>query len=108
MIKRRRMENKNNVGIMGSGFLLGLLIGVLLTLLLTTKKGREILKDLMDKVIQKISDLEESVKSEEVKKEMMQLATEFVPKEEEKSNGKSHDSGKNHGIESDKPEKKLF
>ena len=56
------MENKNNSnnGI-GSGFLLGILIGIILTLLITTKKGREILKDLLDRGIQKISELEESM-----------------------------------------------
>ena len=78
------MENKNNTGMVGSGFLLGLLVGILVTLLITTKKGREILKELMDKAIQKISDLEKSVEPEKVKKEIMHLATEFVHKEEKK------------------------
>jgi gas vesicle protein len=93
------MENKNNTGIIGSGFLLGLLIGILVTLLITTKKGREILKELMDKAIKKISDFEESVKPGEIKKEIMHLATEFV---EKKSDEKSHET------ESVKPEKKQF
>lgn len=53
------MENKNNYNnSVGSGFLLGVLIGVILTLLITTKKGREILKDLMDRSMQKIMELE--------------------------------------------------
>jgi gas vesicle protein len=80
------MENKNNSGSIGSGFLLGLLLGVLLTLLLATKKGREIFKDLIDKAIQKISDLEQSVedyaqssKPEEIKKEIISLAEEILP-----------------------------
>ncbi len=87
MKKMKTMENKNNTGVIGSGFLLGLLLGILLTLLITTKKGREILKELMDKVIQKISDLEKSVEeatikpAEEIKKEIMHLAKEFVPEE---------------------------
>lgn len=55
------MENKNNSGGIGSGFLLGLLIGVLLTLLVTTKKGREVLRDLLDKIIQKVSSIDESI-----------------------------------------------
>lgn len=79
------MENKNNSGGIGGGFLLGLLLGILLTLLLTTKKGREILKDFMDKTIQKISDLEQAAEeykeanSEEIKKEIMHIAEEVLP-----------------------------
>jgi gas vesicle protein len=91
------MKNKNNNttnnGI-GSGFLLGFIFGVLATLLLTTKKGREILKELIDKGMQRITDLEEShertkqrqesesendyikPKPEEVKKEIKYLAQE--------------------------------
>lgn len=100
MIKVRRgeMENKNNIGGAGSIFLLGLLIGVLVTLLLTTKKGREIIKEFMDKTIKKISDLEKSVDSEKVKKEIMHLATEFAHKEEKKIH---------EVVESVKPEKIL-
>ncbi len=97
-MKKESMENKNNTnnGI-GSGFLLGILIGVILTLLITTKKGREILKDLMDRGIQKISDLEEAIdkakhpssseeendyikpEPEEVKKEIRYLAETPTP-----------------------------
>ena len=91
------MENKNNSAGTGSIFLLGLLIGVLITLLLTTKKGREILKEFMDKIIQKVSDLEKSVDSENVKKEIMHLATEFAQKQEKKI----------HETEPDKHEKLL-
>lgn len=55
------MENKtNSSGGLGGGFMLGLLIGVLVTLLLTTKKGREILRDVMDKIIHKLSKIDES------------------------------------------------
>lgn len=57
--KKVIMENKHNSNGMGGGFLLGLLIGVLITLLFTTKKGREILRDLIDKVINKISAIDD-------------------------------------------------
>lgn len=90
------MKNKNNNTNNGinSGFLLGFILGVLATLLLTTKKGREILKEFIDKGIQKITDLEElhektkqkqepependyiKPKPEEVKKEIQYLAQE--------------------------------
>lgn len=72
--------------------MLGFIFGVLATLLLTTKKGREILKELIDKGMQKITDLEElhekanqmpdeendyvKPKPEEVKKEIKYLAKE--------------------------------
>ncbi len=58
-MKNTSMENKNASGGIGSGFFLGLIIGVLLTLLLTTKKGRQILKELIDKAISKISELDD-------------------------------------------------
>jgi gas vesicle protein len=63
------MQNKNNninSGI-GGGFLLGFILGVLATLLLTTKKGREILRDLLDKGIQKITDIEEALEKAKAK-----------------------------------------
>lgn len=66
------MENKsNNSGGLGSGFMLGLLIGVLITILITTKKGREILRDIMDKIIHKLSKIDESIDKikEELQKE---------------------------------------
>lgn len=121
------MGNKNNNNGIGSGFLLGILIGVLLALLLTTKKGREILRELVDKAIHKISDLDKSseenqqksdgendyVKSkpEEVKKEIRYLAAdsaaskdvlETLPKqtEEKPANEK--------GGKQKKPFKRLF
>lgn len=56
------MENKNRVNNSSNGFWLGLVLGVVLTLLFTTKKGRAILNVLLDKGMQKISDLEERIK----------------------------------------------
>lgn len=102
------MKNKNNNTNNGvnSGFLLGFIFGVLATLLLTTKKGREILKELIDKGMQKITDLEEAhektkqkqnseeendyvkPKPEEVKKELKYLAKE--KKINEKGGSSSH------------------
>jgi len=103
------MQNKNNNTNNGvnSGFLLGFIFGVLATLLLTTKKGREILKELIDKGMQKITDLEEShektkqkqnpeeendyvkPKPEEVKKELKYLANK-EKKINEKGGSSSH------------------
>jgi hypothetical protein len=102
-MKRGEMENKNNSGGAGSIFLLGLLIGVLITLVLTTKRGREILKEFMDKTIQKISDLEKSVDSDKVKKEIMHLATEFAQKQEKKVHEAEPDK---HEKLAHKPQKK--
>lgn len=52
------MEHRNNNG-NGSGFLLGVLVGVIITLLFTTKKGREIVKDLTEKGLDKFSTLQD-------------------------------------------------
>jgi gas vesicle protein len=62
----RIMEHNNNHNQnSGSGFLLGVIVGVLLTLLLTTKKGRAILKELMEKGIEKFANLEEIINETE-------------------------------------------
>ena len=65
MIKTERdiMKERNSYAQNGgnSSFWLGFILGVLLTLLLTTKRGREVLRDLLDRGIQKISDLEDSL-----------------------------------------------
>jgi len=67
-MKNDKFEKNSNPGSIGSGFLLGILLGVLVTLLITTKKGREILRDLMDKIIKKISEIDGSL--EKVKQEI--------------------------------------
>lgn len=56
------MENKNNNHESGNGFLFGVILGSIATLLFTTKKGREIVKDLTEKGIEKFSDLEDRLK----------------------------------------------
>ncbi len=48
----------------GNGFLLGVVLGSVATLLLTTKKGREILREVADKGMERFSDLEESLERE--------------------------------------------
>ncbi len=53
------MENRNDNR--GNGFLFGLIVGVAVTLLFTTKKGREILRELTDRGMEKIGDLEEKI-----------------------------------------------
>ena len=54
----------------GNGFLVGVIIGGVATLLFTTKKGREIVKDLTSKSLDKFSEiqknLDETVDFEEV------------------------------------------
>lgn len=52
------MDNPNNNNQNNNGFLLGLIIGGVATLLFTTKKGREIVKDLTEQGIERISDLQ--------------------------------------------------
>jgi len=56
-IMERNNHNQNNGT--GSGFLLGVIVGVILTLLFTTKKGREILKEILEKGVEKFSNLED-------------------------------------------------
>lgn len=58
-------HNENHHDHPGNGFLLGLIIGGVATLLFTTKKGREIVKDFVDKSLEKYSDLEKSVERAE-------------------------------------------
>lgn len=58
------MDKKNNSG--GNGFnvfILGIFIGVLATLLLTTKKGRKILKVIIDEGTERISKWEDVIDS---------------------------------------------
>lgn len=50
----------------GNGFLLGLIVGGVATLLFTTKKGREIVKDLSDRGLERLSELQDAM--EEAKK----------------------------------------
>ncbi len=61
------MENKNNHNHNngGNGFLLGVIVGVLATLLFTTKRGRAILKEVMEKGIDKFANLEELMRETE-------------------------------------------
>ena len=74
------MENANynqHNGSGGSGFIIGVIVGVILTLLLTTKRGRVILKELLEKGIEKFSNLEdfmqEATKRADTQKLMMIL-----------------------------------
>jgi hypothetical protein len=63
------MEQKNHNNNQGGGFLLGVIVGVIITLLFTTKRGREIVKELTEKGLEKFSDLEallQEVKDKEV------------------------------------------
>lgn len=51
-------HNNNNHG---NGFLLGLMLGGVLTLLFTTKKGREIVREMTDKGLEKFSELQDEL-----------------------------------------------
>ena len=60
------MEDKNNNqqgG--GNSFLLGAVIGTVATLLFTTKKGREIVREITEKGLEKFTELEDALKSGE-------------------------------------------
>ncbi len=50
-------ETKQQGG--GNGFIFGVIVGVLIALLFTTKKGREILRDVSEKIISKLSKMEQ-------------------------------------------------
>ena len=59
-------EKKNDEHIGSSnGFILGLILGVAITLLFTTKKGRKLLKLLMDEGADKVARLEEVLQKKE-------------------------------------------
>src|SRR5579872_430914 len=81
-IMESNKHNQNN-GI-GSGFLLGVIVGVIVTLLFTTKKGREIFKEILEKGIDKFSNLEdlmrESYNADDVDEEF-EDEDDFVPTE---------------------------
>jgi hypothetical protein len=49
----------------GNGFLLGVIVGALLILLLTTKRGRAVLKDMMERGAEKFSQLEDLLRASE-------------------------------------------
>src|SRR5437016_2786786 len=74
----RIMENNNNHNHNGSGngFLLGVIVGVLITLLFTTKRGRVILKEVMEKGVERFANLEQLMR--ETKEE---LANEYDDEE---------------------------
>lgn len=55
-----QQQTKQNGG--GNGFIFGVILGVAIALLFTTKKGRAILRDMSEKVINKLSKLEQIAK----------------------------------------------
>lgn len=57
------MERRNNSGGSSPAFFIGIIIGVLVTLLLSTKKGRKILKVLVDEGVERVSKWEDIVDS---------------------------------------------
>ena len=79
------MENKNNNhngNSSGNGFLLGVIVGVLLTLLFTTKRGRAIFKEVMEKGIERFSNLEELMRESyetDVDEELYEEGDDFIP-----------------------------
>lgn len=79
----------------GNGFLLGFLLGVLVTLLFTTKKGREVLRLLTEKGLEKFSDLEDVLEeSGDIDDESEYVNDSMTePREEKHVNGNSHTNG---------------
>src|SRR5260221_10160231 len=79
-IMERNNHNQHN-GI-GSGFFLGVIVGVIMTLLFTTKKGREILKEVLEKGVEKFSNLE-GLMEETYRKSIMddEDGDDFIPAE---------------------------
>src|SRR5882672_9017417 len=68
----------------GNGFVLGVIVGVIVTLLFTTKRGRIIAKELMDKGMQKFSNLEELLeesKKMEDEEEDFEEDNDYIPAE---------------------------
>lgn len=55
-MEQQHVQRNNGLG---SGFLLGVVVGVIITLLFTTKKGRELVKEMTDKGLERFSDLQE-------------------------------------------------
>jgi hypothetical protein len=82
-IMERNNHNQNNGN--GSGFLLGVIVGVILTLLFTTKKGREILKEVLEKGVEKFANLEDlmekTYKEKIVDDDEDESGDDFVPTE---------------------------
>lgn len=76
------MDQKNNQSHgQGNGFLLGVIVGVIITLLFTTKRGREIIKDAMEKGTDKFSHLEKLMKESEAEDLLEDEENDFVPSE---------------------------
>jgi gas vesicle protein len=63
--KIRLMEERKNPQESGNTFLLGLILGSIGTLLFTTKKGRELLKEVTEKGLEKFTEFEDRLKRAE-------------------------------------------
>jgi gas vesicle protein len=76
-------NNNNNHNGSGNGFLLGVIVGVLATLLFTTKRGRAILKDVMERGIDKFANLEELMRETEegYDEELEDEGDDYIPSE---------------------------
>lgn len=70
-------QSKQNGG--GNGFIFGVIVGVAIALLFTTKKGRAILRDMSEKVIDKLSKLEHVAKQSQ---EEVDLLEDFADEED--------------------------
>lgn len=79
------MEHKEQKQGGGNGFILGVLLGAAIVLLFTTKKGRAILRDVSDKVINKLSHLDDLANKADDKIDLIkeEFAAAFEEEEEE-------------------------
>ena len=78
---------------LGTGFLLGVIVGFIFTFLFVTKKGREILKEITDKGLNHIDDLEKLLQQKEKEFEEMDEETEeedYLHKNEEQKKQETH------------------
>ena len=74
MLTHNNNDNKNN-----NGFIFGFILGIAAALLLNTKKGRRILKTLVDQGIDRVSNWEDTIKEIIEEDEDLFKADDFVP-----------------------------
>ena len=88
------MEKNNNHNGHGNGFVPGVIVGVIVTLLFTTKRGREIVKDMAEKGLDKFAELQKAMN--EASSDMVEAVDEMEEAlEEEMVEGEDYVGGSN-------------